>query len=51
MTVEPHSLEWAVAEASGLVQPADPRNCSGQLQNPAIVDVVQHGNAAHITVA
>ena len=25
-----------------LFQPADPRNCSGQFQDPAIIDVIQH---------
>ena len=43
VTVEPHSLDRAVALASGLRQAAQPRNMAGQLQNTAIVDVVEHG--------
>ena len=43
VTVEPHSLEWAVAVASGLRQPADPGNIAGQFEDPAVVDLVQHG--------
>ena len=43
VTVEPHSLECAVALASGVGKPAEARNIAGQLQDSAIVDVVQHG--------
>ena len=43
VTVEPHSLEWAVALASGVGQPAKAGNIAGQLQNAAVVDVVEHG--------
>ena len=46
VTVEPHSLEWAVALASGVGQPAEARDIAGQLQNAAVVDVVEHGDHA-----
>ena len=48
VTVEPHSLEWAVARGVGLLQPANPGNCAGQLQNPAVIDVVEHGFSADL---
>ena len=43
VTVEPHSLEWAVALASGCGKPAEPGNVAGQFEDPAVVDVVEHG--------
>ena len=43
VTVEPHSLEWAVALASGVVQPAQPGDIAGQFDDSAVVDLVEHG--------
>ena len=42
VTVEPHSLEWAVARGVGRWQPAEAGDIARQFQNPAVVDVVQH---------
>ena len=42
VTVEPQSLEWAVAVASGWSSRPEPGNIPGQFQNSAVVDVVQH---------
>ena len=44
VTVEPHSLEWAVGAGVRAVQPAEPRDAPGQLQDAAVVDVVEHRN-------
>ena len=42
VTVEPHSLECAVAVASGVGEPADAGDVAGKAQNFRIVDVVDH---------
>jgi hypothetical protein len=41
VTVEPHSLECAVARRRAL-EPADPGIVPAKLENPAVIDVVQH---------
>ncbi len=43
LTVEPHSLEWAEAEASGMGQAPQPGDIPGELDDFLVVDVVQHG--------
>ena len=43
VTVEPHSLECAVALASGCGQPSETGDAPGQFENSAVVDVVEHG--------
>ena len=48
VTVEPQSFEWAVALASGAAKPADPRNRAGQLDDAAIVDLVEHCRTADL---
>ena len=48
VTVEPQSFEWAVALASGAAKPADPRNRPGQLDDAAIVDLVEHCRTADL---
>ena len=48
VTVEPQSFEWAVALASGAAKPADPRNCPGQLDNAAIIDLIEHCRTANL---
>ena len=42
MTVEPHSLEWAVALASGSARRPSRGILPGQFDDPLVVDVVQH---------
>ena len=48
VTVEPQSFEWAVALASGAAKPPDPRNRPGQLDDAAIVDLVEHCRTADL---
>ena len=43
--VEPHSLECAVAVASGPFSRSEQRNVRGQLQQLRVVDLVQIGHA------
>ena len=43
VTVEPHSLESALARGVRLGKPSDPRDRAGEFDDAAIVDVVDHG--------
>ena len=43
VTVEPHSLEWAVALASGAWSRPSRGMFAGQLEDPLVVDLVDHG--------
>ena len=42
VTVEPHSLEWAVAEASGADKPAQAGDIARQVEDFGIVNIVKH---------
>ena len=42
MTVEPHSLEWAVALASGACKPPQPGDIARQVEDFGVVNLVKH---------
>ena len=42
VTVEPHSLEWAVALASGALKPPETRDIARQFEDFGVVNVVEH---------
>ena len=42
VTVEPHSLEWAVALASGAIEPAQARYIARQVEDFGVVNLVEH---------